>query len=430
MSNDSSILLGIRTVGSSISLVASLAIVGFFLRVPKPKRVTVFWTCVLGMAISDVGVSLSYLFVWFHADHAACVWDALAEQFFTWASIAWIACVAHWMWRCICLASPLTLAGRRTLIVRYHLISWGSSVLLLCLPFVDGFDADGLPSSYGYDGIWCWLRTGSPQHWVITMYYGPMWVTEVYIVYCVLTCRNRLASATQSLRTNAQRSSTTSQTLRMQKKLYWRLSGYPLLLILAWGPASVRRVWQTVAPGSLESLGLATWAAGIQITFSSLAGLFNFFFFVATMSVREQHGSGQMAEHLPEDGSNPAYSCEGSARRDSSRGHPAGGSLRSLRSSDAMLLELVSPRTASQSSGGDGTIPPLRHVPEDSSTTTALLSLEMLVEETDAGQLLRLSPRRSLSPTAATGSAARHEEPVTCLVTTTPSSAIWMANSI
>lgn len=268
----------------------------------------------------------------------------------------------------------------------------------------------------------------------ITIYYGPMWVTEAFIIYCVLACRNRLATASQSLRITAQRSSSTSQALRMQKQLYWRLSGYPWLLILAWGPASVRRMWQMAAPNSLEELGIATWAAGIQITFSSLAGLFNFFFFVATMGVRERHPAKE-----PENASGLGGSGEGSAvPQDSGKMHV----LRSLCSncSDAhemsALTHLTSPRSGhldSLSSATEGVnLAPLA-LEEQS-----MASLSLLAEEAEAGRVVQrprlLSRRALLTPTCSSPRIDEHPgalQPTSNVCSAiVPSSAACVANNI
>eukprot|EP00966_Prymnesium_polylepis_P112867 2610571-Prymnesium_polylepis.1 len=64
--------------------------------------------------------------------------------------------------------------------------------------------------------------------------------------------------AGRALRDLAGRDSTNSDTLVQQKALYRRLSGYPLVLLLTWLPATIRRVWKVAAPDSLETSGIDT----------------------------------------------------------------------------------------------------------------------------------------------------------------------------
>ncbi len=346
--NEQFVLLVINTVMPGLSCIGAFVVIYYYFK-HRTEQTASYWHLMLWMSVSDIGMSVADFLSWSAAhEQGPCLAQSLLMSFFDWASVAWVGCVAHYMHRCICVPKDVTPAVRLRLLVGYHTFSWSTSLLLTLLPFADGFDADGYPSSYGFDGDWCWIKSGAPYHWYLNIFYIPLWIVELYVVYVVVRCRAALRGSIQTRRPGTGSSAA-------KQRLYKTLVGYPVVLFLTWLVGTVRRGWQTVdyfsGGASLkETLGSGTkHLTQVHLAMASLGGLFNAIFFLATFpraSGRTSRASSAQMGSIPY-----ATSGEPAAMHRGASDLPS-GALQRLKSMASM--KSVRSNNSSHSSFGKG----------------------------------------------------------------------------
>lgn len=174
---------------------------------------------VFGLSCAELGNSLWPWFFMPTAGTAACTCQAVALQFFSFASILWSAAIAWTLNAATQMGSAGGGGGGGGLgmmrgsvvsggggggggdIRRFHAIIWSISAVLVVLPWAGGV--------LGPAGAWCWIdgRKGrKAQVFRLVCFYLPLWgiiAFEVVVYYRVikrLMAVTRLAAATKAVR--------------------------------------------------------------------------------------------------------------------------------------------------------------------------------------------------------------------------------------
>lgn len=161
------------------------------------------------------------------------------------ASLSWVGCMAYSI-RQICSQKTINTGS---LLRKFHLFTWTVSGISAILPFV--YDL------YKPVGGWCWISKydeGVILRW--TSFYGLLWLDVMWI--CIVYLSLWLSLKDLPLKERQ------PEVSKMVSRLYI----YPLILIVCYGPASVRRIWDIFENPPY-------WLAIVHICFSSLHGLVN-----------------------------------------------------------------------------------------------------------------------------------------------------------
>jgi len=158
------------------------------------------------------------------------------------ASLSWVGCMAF----SLHLISSQMNLNTCSLLWKFQIITWSVSTISAILPII--YDL------YEPVGGWCWIskhEEGVILRW--TSFYGIVWLDIIWICFVYL----KLWLSLKDLPLEGR-----------QLKMVSRLYIYPLILIVCYGPASVRRIWDLFGNPPY-------WLAVVHICFSSLHGLVN-----------------------------------------------------------------------------------------------------------------------------------------------------------
>mmetsp|Transcript_49887 Transcript_49887/g.129941 ORF Transcript_49887/g.129941 Transcript_49887/m.129941 type:complete len:373 (+) Transcript_49887:123-1241(+) len=272
----------LNTVFPAISMAASIATVVYAMLIQKASDQSTYWHLVVAMAGSSIFAAVGDMLQWGDHVRGICLTESLMIQFFDWAVVAWIGCIAHYMWSMICVPGRTNESRKRCRIHAYHLVVWGSSLILMMLPFADGY-YEGWPRVYGHGGDWCWLASANatssweqPQaatYWKFIIWRVPFLVLEIYVACVIVRCRFNLFKAVEF---SEQSASTGAAGTVAKRSLYRQLAGYPIIMLVTWAFGTVRAFYNDFNPDNL----LPVWTVYIHMTLASLSGLWNFLFFV------------------------------------------------------------------------------------------------------------------------------------------------------
>ena len=267
----------IATVCTFISLVASLLLLWAWWQ-NSQRSFCLYWTLIKWLALSDVGASIGDLLIWavYHTvDDLPCLMGSLFIQIFDWASVAWVACIAHHMYYHVACTKTVTDESSLWLLRWYHLFVWGSTIVLALVPLSAGFGFNRTYSAYGsvygYDGDWCWLSFAAPPYWSIILFYGGLWIVEIFVIGVIVLCRLKLQHFIQD-----PSRATETDGVRNAREVYKHLLGYPIVLVLTWSVGSVRRLWIIFEPSIATNIPFAS----VHLALGSLGGFFNYIFFL------------------------------------------------------------------------------------------------------------------------------------------------------
>lgn len=270
----------INIICPTISLFCSLLICFEYAISDSEARATAYKQLIFALSLSGVGTGLADILMIWHKNKGVCLTGALFISLFDWTSCAWCGAIAHYVYEMVRRSMHRMRMGRAEndkLMIWYHIAVWGSGIVFALLPFVDGFNDDGYPRSYGFDGKWCWIAENAPNHWVFTIFYIPLWVLEVWIIYMVHTSRTELRKCSESMqRMSSEETESTDKNI----KLYHTLAGYPMVLILVWMVGTIRRAWLWLFPSRNPD-----WLAGLHLATGGLQGFFNFLVFCRKGSI-------------------------------------------------------------------------------------------------------------------------------------------------
>jgi len=176
------------------------------------------------------------------ADGPLCQTQGFLKTFGGVASFFWVGCMAFTI-QLICTSD---VKNPECLLLRYHYVTWTMASFSAFLPL-------GL-SSYTALSSWCWISgdsEGSILRW--TSFYGILWFFFIWICYVYISLWWHLKDLPDKSNVPG---------------MVYRLWIYPLVLLICYGPASIRRVWNIVGdpPYSL---------AVVHVCFASLHGFVN-----------------------------------------------------------------------------------------------------------------------------------------------------------
>jgi len=158
------------------------------------------------------------------------------------ASLSWVGCMAF----AIHLIYSRKIINTGSLFWKFQIITWTVSTMSALLPFIYNL--------YEPVGGWCWIskhEEGVILRW--TSFYVIVWLDIMWICFVYLPLWLSLKDVSLEERL---------------EKIVSRLKFYPLILIVCYGPASVRRIWDFFGNPPY-------WLAVLHICLSSLHGLAN-----------------------------------------------------------------------------------------------------------------------------------------------------------
>ena len=145
---------------------------------------------------------------------------------------------------------------------------WGSSLLLMLLPFADGFYG-GYPKVYGHGGDWCWLaaanattqweQPAAPKRWKFIIWRVPFLALELWVLYVV-------AHATFVLRS----SSAARMSQQAKTELYAQLAGYPVIMLVTWAFGTIRAWSNDFVDAPVFT---SNWAVYMHVVLASGSGV-------------------------------------------------------------------------------------------------------------------------------------------------------------
>jgi hypothetical protein len=208
-----------------------------------------------------------------------CWAQAIGNGIFELASVFWTGTIALTLYRLVWRRERLEVVEKS--LPRLFAFVFGVPTLLTLLPFLQGSHVYG-PS--GGHATWCWIKPQYPA-WVFVCFYVPLWCTMLFNLVVHLRTMVRLKGIqAQGLGAAAEEGGglDASTSARFQLILQ-RLSWYPFILIIVWGPASVNRVLEAISGGK-DSFFVLYF---LQRVFSSSQGLLNAIAYGLTRGVRE-----------------------------------------------------------------------------------------------------------------------------------------------
>ena len=123
----------VNTVCPGVSMCCGLLMLIAWCKRKQGGRFEAYWDLIKWISITDICAAVGDFLIWCdyqHVDAGSCLASAFVTQWFDWASVAWVGCVAHYMQRTICYPRHMTRAATRRLQTWYHSVVWGSSTLL------------------------------------------------------------------------------------------------------------------------------------------------------------------------------------------------------------------------------------------------------------------------------------------------------------
>jgi len=224
---------------SLLSLISSLTVIMYYIWF-KDLRKFAFKLVAL-TALSDSIRCIGNL-IGGPEDGPLCQTQGFLKTFGGVSSFFWVACMAFTI-QMICIGD---IKNPDLVLRRYHYVTWTMASFSAFLPLA--------LDEYTALSSWCWISgdgEGTVLRW--TSFYGILWFFFAWICYVYISLWWHLKDLPDKSKV---------------PRIVYRLWIYPLVLLICYGPASVRRVWNLVGspPFSL---------AVVHICFASLHGFVN-----------------------------------------------------------------------------------------------------------------------------------------------------------
>jgi len=224
---------------SLISLISSLMVIMYYAWFKELRKFA--FKLVALTAVSDAIRCVGNL-IGSPEDGPLCQTQGFLKTFGGSASFLWVGSMAFTI-QLICTSE---IKDPDLLLRRYHYITWTTASFCALLPLaLDEYtDLDS----------WCWISgdgDGNILRW--TSFYGILWFFFAWICYVYIALWWQLKDLPDK-----------SKIPRM----VYRLWIYPLVLLICYGPASIRRVWNLVGDPPY-------WLAVVHVCFASLHGFVN-----------------------------------------------------------------------------------------------------------------------------------------------------------
>mmetsp|Transcript_11467 Transcript_11467/g.42793 ORF Transcript_11467/g.42793 Transcript_11467/m.42793 type:complete len:302 (-) Transcript_11467:593-1498(-) len=226
---------------------------------------------IMMLALADMGSVVSYFFGSPENSTLSCTVQAFLQQFFQLASVFWTSGIALTVY-------DTAVSHTTPTMLRLNLLCWGVPFLAALLPLVTG--------SYGSTGAWCWIQaTPGDQEdpfsrfyvgtfWRFALFYVPIWI-------CIFLNVGIYVYVTRYVNTFGKVSESRETTLKLVKLIH-RLRFYPLVLVIAWLPATVNRIHDALYPSTP-----VFWLTMIAVLTKSAQGLLNALTYGFNRTVRE-----------------------------------------------------------------------------------------------------------------------------------------------
>lgn len=249
------ILTDVKTAVSSISLIASLAIIFVIWLFKKYKHFV--QRLILSLSVAAFLNSIGYLLTGVPpGNNALCDFQAWLLSYMGFSILLWVCCITfNLYWNAI---KDLKTDKFEKY---YHLVSWGIPLVVACLPFIN--------DHYGPAGAWCWISKDSDNSvaWRFSTYYIPIYVCifGLFFVYSFIfvTIRRQIKRWEGTYNSESER----SKALMKEdiKPLMW----YPVVYLLTTIFPLIHRIYNAVEKEPNFTLLL------LQIIFDPLVGVLN-----------------------------------------------------------------------------------------------------------------------------------------------------------
>jgi len=254
---------------SLISLISSLTIIMYYVWFKELRKFA--FKLVALTAVSDAIRCFGNL-IGSPEDGPLCQTQGFLKTFGGVASFFWVGCMAFTIQLIITREIP----DPDCLLLRYHYVTWTLASFSAILPLA--------LNEYTTLDSWCWISgkgEGIVLRW--SSFYGILWFFFAWICYVYISLWWHLKDLPDN-----------SKVPRM----VYRLWIYPLVLLICYGPASIRRVWNIVGdpPYSL---------AVVHVCFASLHGFVNALAYGRNSDIRA------LNKHLMDKTLGDCYGCRG-----------------------------------------------------------------------------------------------------------------------
>jgi hypothetical protein len=209
---------------SSVSAVASLTAVVMYLRFPHLRKKSYF-TLQFYVAVSNVLTSIGSAIGVVETGTVACWFQGILTNVFTLSSIQWTTVMAFSLYSIVHYEKQVDVTPL------VHAYCWLPPILATVLPLIN--------STYGNVGNWCWVVDTSRtppwggMFWFWFSFYGWVWL-GLFLMLGILTEMHYII--------RQKKATFTVQSLR---KIVSTLNLFPLIILVAWGPACVSdTIWQ------------------------------------------------------------------------------------------------------------------------------------------------------------------------------------------
>jgi len=224
---------------SLLSLISSLTVIMYYIWFRELRKFA--FKLVALTALSDALRCVGNL-IGSPEDGPLCETQGFLKTFGGVSSFFWVGSMAFTI-QLICTSEVKDPEG---LLRRYHYVTWTMAGFSAFLPL--GLDAYTALSS------WCWIKSddeGTILRW--SSFYGILWFFFLWICYVYIKLWCHLKDLPDKSKI---------------PRIVYRLWIYPLVLLICYGPASVRRVWNIVGTPPYE-------LAVLHYCFASLHGFVN-----------------------------------------------------------------------------------------------------------------------------------------------------------
>lgn len=178
-------LVAVNIFGATLSLLGSLFIICNYLMFVVLRKNFAF-KLIFMIGISDLILSISNLMG--APDHGAqCYIQAILQEIGDISGILWVCAVSWTINKLTILTKLPTKQELKELYKRMHIVIFIITIIFALLPLTT--------SSYGPSGGWCWISMDNPIDvmWRYLLFYIPLWIAIVYmiVIYCKVYKRLR-----------------------------------------------------------------------------------------------------------------------------------------------------------------------------------------------------------------------------------------------
>lgn len=233
----------LNMIAATLSIIGSGVVIFAFLAFPQLRRF--FSRLVLYLAISDLWLCTSMLLGYSRPPHyMKCMVQSSFGTFFGLSSVMWTLCIADAMRR-VLLARDLSSESKHE--VRMHAVAWGLPLVAVIIVVATGVS--------GPAGTSCWIRNTTAGTIVrMITFYIPLWFGFAYTLWVywgVSSMMEQLLDQHQVDGRDEYESSAFqySKDIERQRRSLRFLLVLPLVLIICWGPSTLRRLLDIVFPG-------------------------------------------------------------------------------------------------------------------------------------------------------------------------------------